>query len=150
EWRFWSEAPAVAGLASALAAAKTDAEREALPAGDQDLVNRELLALLANQSDRAFTQADYPRALSILISRRLVAEKLGDRIETSGAWMNTGIIHFTQKRYQQALDAYQKGLAIEEELGRKSGQANFLTGIGLAHSALGKPQQAIEYLQRGL
>jgi len=150
EWKFWSETPSVAGLATALTAAKTDAEREALLAGDQDLVNRDLLALLANQSDGAFTQADYPRALSILLGQRLVAERLGEKKEASQAWMNTGIIHFTQKRYQQALDAYQKGLVIEEGLGRRSQQANFLTSSGLAQSALGKGQQAIEYLQRGL
>jgi hypothetical protein len=34
EWRLWSDAPAVAGLANALTAAKTDAEREAMLAGD--------------------------------------------------------------------------------------------------------------------
>lgn len=150
EWRFWSEAPAVVSLANALAAAKTDVEREVLLAGDQDLINRELMALLNNQSDRAFTQADYSRALSILLSQRLVAEKLGDRREISQAWMNTGIIYFAQNRYQQALEAYQKGLTIEEELGRRSGQARFLTSVGLAQSALGKPQQAIEYFERGL
>jgi tetratricopeptide (TPR) repeat protein len=150
EWRFWSEAPAVAGLANALAEAKTDAEREALLTGDPDLVNRELLALLANQSDRAFTQSDYPRALSILMGQRLVAERLGEKKGASQAWMNIGIIHFEQKRHQQALDAYQKGFAIEEGLGRRAEQANYLSNIGLAQSALGKPRQAIEYLQRGL
>ncbi|MGH9769696.1 MAG: tetratricopeptide repeat protein, partial [Blastocatellia bacterium] len=150
EWKFWGETPAVSGLANALAAAKTDAEREALLAGDQDLINRELLMLLNNQSDRAYAQADYSLSLSLLISQRLVAEKLGDRKETSHAWMNMGIIHFMQKRYPQALDAYQKGLAIEEELGRKSELARFLTSIGLVHSAMGKAQQAIEYFQRGL
>ncbi len=150
EWKFWSETPAVTGLANTLATAKTDAEREALLANDQELVNRELLLLLNNQSDRAYAQADYARALSILTGQRLVAEKLGDRKETSHAWMNTGIIHFMQKRYQQALEAYQKGLAIEEELGRKSETASFLISIGLAQSALGKPQLAIEYFQRGL
>jgi tetratricopeptide (TPR) repeat protein len=150
EWKLWSETPAVAGLANALTAAKTDAEREALLAGEQELVNRELLGLLVSQSYQAFTQPDYPRALSILLGQRLVAEKLGERKELSQTWMNTGIIYFTQKLYQQALDAYQKGLAIEEELGRKSQQANFLTNIGLTQSALGKPQPAIEYLRRGL
>jgi CHAT domain-containing protein/tetratricopeptide (TPR) repeat protein len=150
EWRILSEAPAVAGLMSALVAAKADSEREALLAGDQDLVNRELLTLLSNQSDRAFTQSDYSRALSILISQRLVAERLGEKKETSQVWMNIGIIHFMQKRYQQALDAYQKGLALEAELGRRSEQASFLTNIGLAQSALGKSQQAIECFQRGL
>lgn len=150
EWRFWSEAPAVAGLVNTLVAAKTDAEREALLAGDQELVNRELLTLLSSQSDRAFTQGDYSRALSILIGQRLVAEKLGEKKETSQAWMNMGIIHFMQKRYQQALEAYQKGLTIEEGLGRRSEQAGFLTNIGLTQSALGKSQQAIEYFQRGL
>src|SRR5262249_49823095 len=78
EWKFWIEAPAVAGLSIALAAAKTDAEREALLAGDQELVNRELLILLNNQSDRAYTQADYSRALSLFISQRLFPEKLRD------------------------------------------------------------------------
>jgi CHAT domain-containing protein len=150
EWRFWSETPAVAMLANALAAAKTDAEREALLDGDRDLVNIELLRLLMNQSDRAFTQAEYSHALSILLPQRLVAERLGEKKELSHILMNTGIIHFAQKHYQQALDVYQKGLAIQEELGGKSEQANFLTNIGLAHSALGKPQQAIDYLKRGL
>jgi len=150
EWKFWNETPAVSGLANALAAAKTDAERDALLAGDQELVNRELLMLLNNLSDRAYAQADYSRALSLLMSQRLVADKLGDRKETSHALMNTGIIHFAQKRYQQALDAYRKGLAIEQELGRKSELASFLTSIGLAQSALGNPQEAIEYFQRGL
>jgi len=150
EWRFWNETPAIAGLANALAESKTDAEREALLAGDQDLVNRELLALLASQSDRAFTQADHPRALSILMGQRLVAEKLGEKKEDSQACMNMGVIHFMQIRYQQALDAYQKGLAIEEELGRRSEQAGFLTNIGLTQSALGRPRQAIDYFQRGL
>ena len=150
EWKFWGEAPAVAGMANALAAAKTDDEREALLAGDQDLVNLELLTLLTSQSDRAFTQGDNSRALSILIGQRLVADKLGEKRGASSAWMNTGIIHFIQKRHQQALEAYQKGMAIEEELGRKSEQARFLVNIGLTQSALGKPQQAIEYFQRGL
>ena len=150
EWKLLNETPAVAGLATALAAAKTEAEREALLARDQELMNRELLMLLNNQSDRAYAQADYSRALSILTGQRLVAEKLGDRKETSHALMNIGIIHFMQKRYQPALDAYQKGLTIEEELGRKSESASFLTSIGLVQSALGKPQQAIEYLNRGL
>ncbi|MBO0860673.1 MAG: tetratricopeptide repeat protein [Chloracidobacterium sp.] len=150
EWKFWSETPAVASLANALRVAKTDTEREALLAVEQDLVNRELLGLLASQSYQAFTQPDYPLALSILIGQRLVAEKLGEKKTLSETWMNTGIIYFTQKRYQLALDAYQEGLAIEEELGRKSQQANFLTSVGLAQSALGKPQQAIEYLKRGL
>ncbi|MGE0126938.1 MAG: CHAT domain-containing protein [Blastocatellales bacterium] len=150
EWKFWSETPAVVSLSNALATANTDTEREALLANDQELINRELLLLLHNQSDRSYAQADYSRALSVLISLRLVAERLNENREVSHAWMNTGIIHFVQKRYQQSLDAYQKGLAIEEELGRKSESARFLTSIGLAQSALGKPQLAIDYFQRGL
>ncbi len=150
EWKLWDEAPAVSGLAAALASAKTDAEREALLASDQELVNRELLMLLSNQSDRAFAQADHPRALSLLLSLRLVAERLDDQREIANARMNTGIIHFVQKRYQQAVEAYQKGLAIEEALGRKSETARLLTSIALAQSALGKSQLAIEYFERGL
>jgi tetratricopeptide (TPR) repeat protein len=150
EWKLLGETPAVSTLAVALRAAKTDAEREALLSGEQDLVNRELLGLLVSQSYQAFAQPDYPLALSILLGQRLVAEKLGEKKELSQALMNIGTIHFAEKRSQQALDVYQKGLAIESELGRRPQQAVFLTGLGLAQSALGKPQQAIEYLQRGL
>ncbi len=150
EWKFWNETPAVSGLANALAAARTDAEREALLAADTELINRELLLLLNNRSDRAYAQTEYSRALALLTGLRMVAEKLGDGREISHAWMNTGIIHFVQKRYQQALDAYQRGLTIVEELGRRSESAGFLTSIGLAQSALDKPQEAIEFFQRGL
>jgi tetratricopeptide (TPR) repeat protein len=150
EWKFWSETPAVVGMTTALASAKSDAERESLLEADKDLITRDLMIALNSQSDRAFAMAEYPRALSILISQRLVAEKLGDRKEVSHAWMNMGIIYFMQRAYQQALDAYQKGLAIEEELGRKSESAAFLTSIGLVQSALGKPKPAIEYFERGL
>jgi tetratricopeptide (TPR) repeat protein len=103
-----------------------------------------------NQSDRAFTQAEYSRALSLLLAQRLIAERLDEKKDLSHILMNTGIIYFAQKHYQPALDAYRNGLAIQEELGGKAQQANFLTNIGLAQSALGKPQQAIEYLNRGL
>jgi CHAT domain-containing protein/tetratricopeptide (TPR) repeat protein len=150
EWKLFDEKPAVSGLVAAMAATKTDAEREALLTSDPELVTRELLFLLSSQSDSAYASADHSRAQTLLLAVLLVAEKLGDKKEAANAWMNLGIIHFVQRRFQQSLDAYQKGLVIEGELGRRSEQARLLTSIGLVHSALGKTEIALDHFQRGL
>lgn len=149
-WKLWSEYPAVNGLFSALAAAQTDAERNALLAQDAELIRSDLLLLLSSASDNAYRQADYPRALNLLASAILVAERLGDKKELASVWHNLGIIYFMQNRLAQALAAYQKSLALEEELSRPAETARSLASIGLAHSAQGQYQTAIEFFARAL
>lgn len=149
-WKLWSESPAVTGLFSALAAAPDDAERNALLAQDAELIGRDLLFMLSSASDSAYRQADYPRALNLLASAILVAERLGDKKELASAWHNLGIIHFMQNRLAQALAAYQKSLALEEELSRPAEMARSLASIGLAHSAQGQYKTAIEFFTRAL
>lgn len=150
EWKLWMESPAVTSLLNSLSEAKTDPERETILTNDPDNVTHELLYLLNSQNDRAFSQGSYGRALSLLHSARLVAERLADKKEVANAWQNIGIIHFVQKRHQQALEAYQKGLTVNEELGRRSEAARLLTSIGLVHSVMGQQQVALDIFYRGL
>ncbi len=149
-WKFWSETPATISLFGDLAAARTDAEREALLADDPSLVTRDLLAQLTRNSDFAYTSADYARVMNLLVAARMVAEWLDDKKELAGIWQNIGIIHLVQFRNQPALEAYQRALALNEVLARKPEIARMLGNLGLVYSAMGKPKEAIEHFERGL
>jgi len=145
-----SSSPAATGLLNSLVAAGNDAERESLLANDPAGLTPELLRMLASQSDRAYASADYPRALSLTQSMKLVAQKLKNRNEESNAWHNIGVIYFLQRRYIDALDAYQSNYKLELELGRTYEMARALNGIGLVKNTEGKYKEAIDYFQRSL
>lgn len=150
EWKLWDETSAVGSLLNALTVAKTDDERRQLLDEDSDLITRELLLLLNGQSDRAYAQGQYTRALGLQQSLILVAERLGDRNELSEAWHKTGIIHFLQKRYDPALAAYRKSLAIEEVSGRQYETARALSSISLVELSQSKLPEALAGFQRAL
>ncbi|MDX2040387.1 MAG: tetratricopeptide repeat protein [Acidobacteriota bacterium] len=150
EWRLWTEASPVSELLNTLADAKNDDERRKILSEDKELVTRELLFLLSGTSDRAYTQADYARALRLLQSAVLVAETIGDKNEQANAWHNMGIIHFVQNRPEPALEAYRASLRIEEELGRKPEIARSINSVALVLMAQGKFAESVESYQRAL
>lgn len=150
EWKLWSEVSPISALLNALTEAKTDEERRRLLDQEGDLIGRELLFLIAGQSDRAYAQANYARSMNLLQSQILVAERLNNRIELSDAWHKTGIIHFLQKRFDEALTAYRKSLAIDEESGRKEEVARSLSSIGLVFLSQSKFPESLEHFQRAL
>lgn len=150
EWRLWTEASPTSELVNALTGAKTDQERRKLLDADKDLVTRELLFLLSGNSDRAYSQANYPGALNLLQAAVMVAEHIGDKSELANTWHNIGIIHFVQNRPEPALEAYRKSLQIEEELGRKSEIARSLNSIALVLMAQSKFTESVEHFQRAI
>ncbi|MDQ3010366.1 MAG: CHAT domain-containing protein [Acidobacteriota bacterium] len=150
EWKLLDEASAVGELLNALTGARTDDERRLLLDEDKELVTRELLFMLNSQSDRAYAQGDHTRALSLLQSAILVAERLGDRNELSDAWHKAGIIHFLQKRYDAALIAYRKSLAIEEASGRPYEIARSFSSIALVELSQNKFPEALAGFGRAL
>jgi len=150
EWRLWTEASPVSELLNALADAKTDDERRKLLTEEKELVSRELLFLLSGTSDRAYSQADYARALRLLQSVVLAAEIIGDKNEQANAWHNMGIIHFVQNRPEPALAAYRNSLRLEEELNRKPEIARSLNSIALVLLAQTRFVEAVEQFQRAL
>ncbi len=150
QWRLWNETSSLSNLLNRLTEAKTDQERRKLLDDDADLVNRELMFLLSGQSDRAYTQAEYARALILLQCVVLVAERINNQNELANAWHNIGIIHFVQSRYTDALTAYRNSLKIEEELGRISETARSLNSIALVYLAQTRFPDALDYFQRAL
>ena len=150
EWKLWSELSPITSLLTALAEAKTDEERRRLLDQESDLVTRDLLFMLAGQSDRAYAQGNQARSLSILQSQILVAERLNNRSELSDAWHKAGIIHFLQKRFDDALVAYRKSLAIDEESGRTEEAARSISSIALVFLSQTRFAESLEYFQRAL
>lgn len=150
QWKLWSEISPITSLLTALSEAKTDEERRRLLEQESDLVTRDLLFMLAGQSDRAYAQGNQARSLSILQSQILVAERLNNRSELSDAWHKAGIIHFLQKRFDDALAAYRKSLAIDEEAGRTEEAARSLSSIALVFMSQRKFAESLEHFQRAL
>ncbi|MGH9799059.1 MAG: tetratricopeptide repeat protein, partial [Blastocatellia bacterium] len=150
QWKLWSEVSPLTALLNALTDAKTDEVRRRLLDQEGDLVTRELLFLLAGQSDRAYAQGDYSRSMNLLQSQILVAEWLNNRSELSDAWHKTGIIHFLQKRFDDALTAYRRSLTIDEESGRKEEVARSLSSIALVFMTQSKFDESVEHFQRAL
>lgn len=150
EWKLWSEISPMTGLLNALTEAKADEERRRLLDQESDLVTRELLFLIAAQSDRAYAQGNQARALSLLLSQILVAERLNNRAELSDAWHKAGIIHFLQKHFDEALVAYRRSLTIDEESGRKDEIARSLSSIALVFMSQSKFFESLNYFERAL
>lgn len=150
QWKLWGEASPVGALLLALTDAKTDEQRRTLLDQEAELLTRELLFQLSGESDRAYVQGNHTRALSLLQSVVLVAERINDRNEVANAWHNIGIIHFVKLRYAESLEAYRKSLAIEEEVGRKPETARALNSIALVHLAQSRFTEALDHFQRVL
>lgn len=150
QWKLWSEISPITALLNALTDAKTDEERRRLLDQESDLVTRDLLFMLAGQSDRAYAQGNQARSLNLLHSQILVAERLDNRSELSDAWHKVGIIHFLQKRFDDALAAYRKSLSIDEETGRKEDAAKSISSIGLVFLSQSKFAESFDHFQRAL
>lgn len=150
QWWLWNETSSLNSLLNNLTDAASDVERRKLLDDDSELVNRELLFLLVGQSDRAYTQANYSRALNLLQSVVLVAERVNNRNELANTWHNIGIIHFVQNRFTDALNAYGNSLKLEEEIGRKPETARSLNSIALVYLAQTRFADALSYFQRAL
>ena len=150
QWKLWSEISPLTALLNSLTEAKNDEERRRLLDQENDLVSRDLLFMLAGQSDRAYAQGNQARSLSILQSQILVAEQLGNRSELSDAWHKVGIIHFLQKRFADALAAYRKSLTIDEEAGRQEESARSMSSIGLVFLSQSKFAESFDHFQRAL
>src|SRR5262249_14552901 len=149
-WKVLREASAFDELAAALAAAKSDQEREALQANDKELVTVELVRALSSQGSRFFGQGDYPQALAIYSLAHNIAEQIGDRLVIASALNNIGNVHHRQGRYLQSLEYLQKSLALSEALEDKAMIASALNNIGEVQRLQGNYGQALEYFQKSL
>jgi CHAT domain-containing protein len=146
-WKVWREASAYDELAAALAAAKSDQEREALLAEEKDLASAELSQALHAKARR---QGSYPQALTIFRLAQRVGEQVGAQLEVGNALMGIGYVYSSQGDYAKALEHLQQCMAILEPLGNKAGVGRALNNIGNVHRYQGDYAMALEYYGKSL
>jgi CHAT domain-containing protein/tetratricopeptide (TPR) repeat protein len=148
-WKLWRETSAVAELASALVAAKDEAEREALLSIDPALRSRDLLLLLWGQADRDYQSRDYPRAQAMLRTMLGIAESIGATPDQAMIWRQLAGVAFATSRFGDAVDGYKKAIALEGE-DRKYDLAVLWSSLALSHRKLKQRALAIEAFQKSL
>lgn len=129
---------------------ETDVEMKQLVRNNPDQVSGKLILELLRHADRAFTGADYARALKLLQGLRVVAASMGNKTALADAWRNIGTVYSLRQEYQQALDAYQNSGALYEELRQEGDAAKVYASMAPICSLMGRQKTALEYLERSL
>jgi CHAT domain-containing protein/Tfp pilus assembly protein PilF len=137
-------------LTMALAAAKSDEERNSLFEANKELQTLELERVMIAQAIRLMNQGSYPQAMGLFQLGLSLAQELGDKTSMVVILRNIGGIHRLQGRYPQAMDYLQQSLKIAEEIGDKLGQSGTLIGIGNAYTVQGNLAKGLEYNFRSL
>ncbi|HEY0171456.1 MAG TPA: CHAT domain-containing protein [Pyrinomonadaceae bacterium] len=144
-------APSEAGeLASALARATSEEERERLLARGDDSTNGALLAALKELAHPLVQKGDYPEALRISKLAVRVAERGGDRARLGSALCDLGAIYGRRNPPTEASDYLQKCLAIFEEVGDKRGKARALQALGVTYDTQRRFELAVESYEKSL
>lgn len=147
-WKVSSEAAAEKELAAALAAAKTDEERQRLLTEERELLTVELREALLDQSDALRRKGNFAQALVILDVTQRVAEQIDDKRGIAIVLRGIGNIHAQRGNYAQALNYYEQSLALVEMLGDQAEIARALNNIGIVHRAQGNYEQALTAYDR--
>ena len=148
EWKILRSVASEDELAAALVATKTEEERKALLAAENELVTVELYKSLIKQGQRLSNQGSYAQALMLYHLALQIAEQLGDKTGTAEAAQQIGGINSFQGNYTQAWEYYRKSLQLAEEVGDKKLIAKGLGSIANVHSLQSNYAQALEYYQK--
>src|SRR6185437_7433175 len=98
DWRLFREAPAGEALASALVAAASPADREALLAAEPELVNAALVMSVARHADARTAARDYAAAQRVYELAIDLAQRIGDKRAEAEAWQNVGNAFYFQRK----------------------------------------------------
>lgn len=142
--------PEASELASALARASSEEERERLLARGDGSTNGALLAALKELAHPLVQKGDYPEALRISKLAVRVAERGGDRARLGGALCDLGVVYSRRNPPTEASDYLQKCLAIFEEVGDKRGQARALQALGVTYDTQRRFEPAVESYEKSL
>lgn len=140
----------VENLLTALASAKTDAERKAVIEARRETLTVELRKSLIAGGDTLRLQNDFAAALHVYMAAQLVAESIGDDTGIAHALLNAGRVYNSQANFALSLDVSQKAYLIFEKLKDRSGMAQALNALGLNHGMMGDLNSAMEEYQRSI
>ena len=138
------------GLAAALAAADSAAQREALLAADPDLVDTALVIALARLATNAAIAQDYRRSQSLYEYVVELAHRTGSRKEEGEALQNVGNALYFQRRFPEALAAYERRLAVERQRGADAAVASALVAVATIRYSMAEYIEALERYRQAL
>lgn len=138
----------VSELASALARASSEDERERLLTRGNDSTNGALLAALKELAHPLIQKGDYPEAVRISKLAVRVAERGGDRARLGGALCDLGAIYSRRSPPTEAQDYLEKCLAVFEEVGDKRGKARALQALGVTYDVQRRFELAVESYEK--
>ncbi len=149
-WRVLREGLREDYLASTLADTKTEEDRRALLAANPDLMNVTLVSALLDETVRALSRQDVPRAS---LAQRFAKEfglQLGNQLLVAKSLDLLGEIQQVQGDYLSALQSHQEGLKLVEALNHVPGMFGMLNNLGRVQVNLGDYEAAIASFQRSL
>src|SRR5262249_52324712 len=124
------EESAFENLAATLAATATETERNALLAGEKDLLSAELGAALNALGVTYASRSLYPKAIDIFRIAQSVAEKIDDRQNFTAALYNIGLAYSRLGDFELALEHLQKSLQLAEAIADKNRITRALNSLG--------------------
>ena len=150
EWKLLREGQPGDDLAAELVEVTTDEERDALLAGEPDLIGPPLLSALARLGGNASVMQNYPRALSIYQQLVAVARRGGFKKEEGEGLQNVANALYFLRRFPEALTAYEQRLAIERERDDQAGIAAALGGIATIRYSYAEYTEALARYREAL
>jgi CHAT domain-containing protein len=150
ELKLVREGTLVDGLAEALIAASTPAERARLMDAEPELVGLSLVQSLSRTADAWAQSLQYARAEPIFELTREVAHRVGNIKLEGEALQNIGNARYFQRNFDGALAAYQQRLALEREAANDAAIAGALLGIATIKYSVFEYTQALAAYREAL
>lgn len=138
----------IENLVTALAAAKTEAERASLLAAKKELVTIELRKALHARADREREQGHEALAFDLYQLAKNIAKQIDDTAGLAAAFEEIGLAYYNRDEYDLAMNALKETLRLCEQLKDVRKQAGTFNQIGMVHRAKGEYPQAIESYQQ--
>jgi CHAT domain-containing protein/Tfp pilus assembly protein PilF len=139
--------PTPEAFASALLAAPSAAERQALMQTGKPLLTIELRQILLAQGDKLLNQRKWEQALHAFQVAREVASEINDQAGLASALHKIGTVYFAQNRFVQTLDYFQQGLAIRRGLPDRQAIFESLRNVGAVQRFLGNTSASLAALE---
>jgi CHAT domain-containing protein/lipopolysaccharide biosynthesis regulator YciM len=150
KWKMWSYGSAADEIAKALVAAKSEEERQALLAAEQDLPMVNIIQGLFDQATRFRDKKEYEQALRAMEVARRLAEQVDNRPALAIALNNTAAFQIDSGNTAGAIESYRQSIKVGETLEVKSHYINALSNLGNLYEDLGNYTDAIKVHEQEL
>lgn len=139
-----------AELATALLAAKTEAEQTALLTAGQPFVTVELCRELLTRGEARLKQRQFDPALAAFQLTLTVARRLNEQGWQAQALSKQGVASYQAGRNQAAVEFQQQSLPLFRAAGDQLGEAEALRNLGMVYRVLGNYALAHDYYRQAL